>query len=152
MYMEAKKLENCSLKGWREVENPQEVYQESYFAVQQEIELLGEYVIAYGAKRISRISEKHNLDSDKINWFLPHYLSVFFFEQTYEIVAKSSVPIPSEKWLTNLTPKGNLGSASIYVMLEELLYSGKLQKGETIFCIVPESSRFSYGYIHLTVV
>jgi 3-oxoacyl-[acyl-carrier-protein] synthase-3 len=35
MYMGAKKLENGSLKGGREVENPQEVYQESYFAVQQ---------------------------------------------------------------------------------------------------------------------
>jgi hypothetical protein len=36
-------------------------------AVQQEIKLLGEYVIAYGAKGLSRVREKRNLDSDKIN-------------------------------------------------------------------------------------
>ncbi len=29
-------------------------------------------------------------------------------------------------------------------MLEELLNSGKLKKGEKIFLLVPESSRFSY--------
>jgi 3-oxoacyl-[acyl-carrier-protein] synthase-3 len=152
MYGGAKKLENGSLKGWREVENPQEVYQESYFAIQQDIKLLGEHVVAYAGKALSRVREKRNLDSDKINWFLPHYSSEVFRQPVYEIFAKSGVPIPYEKWFTNLTTKGNTGSASMYVMLEELLYSGKLQKGETIFCLVPESSRFSYGYIHLTVV
>lgn len=152
MYMGAKKLEDGSLKGWREVDNPNEVYQEGYFAVQQDVKLLNEYVIPYGGKGLSRVREKRNLDSNKINWFLPHYSSEFFREQTYDIIAKNGVFIPYEKWFTNLTTKGNTGSASIYIMLEELLYSGKLQKGETIFCLVPESSRFSYAYIHLSVV
>ncbi len=152
MYAGAKKLEDDSLKGWREVENPDEVYQESYFAVQQDVKLLGENIIPYGGKGLSRVRAKRNLDSNKINWFLPHYSSEFFQEQTYEEIAKAGVPIPYEKWFTNLKTKGNTGSASIFVMLEELLYSGNLKKGETIFCLVPESSRFSYAYIHLTVV
>lgn len=152
MYMGAKKLEDGSLKGWREVENPDEVYQESYFAVQQDVKLLGEYVVSYAGKALSRVVEKYNLDLSKVNWFLPHYSSNFFQEPLYDEIAKVSVPIPYEKWFTNLTTKGNTGSASIFVMLEELLYSEKLQKGESIFCLVPESSRFSYAYIHLTVV
>lgn len=152
MYMGAKKLEDGTLKGWREVENPDEVYRESYFSVQQDVKLLGEYVMLYGGKGLSIVGKKHNLDSNKINWFLPHFSSEFFREQTYETIAKVGFPIPYEKWFTNLTTKGNTGAASIIVMLEELLYSGKLEKGETIFCLVPESSRFSYGYIHLTVV
>ncbi|MBO1067339.1 MULTISPECIES: beta-ketoacyl-ACP synthase III [Nostocales] len=152
MYMGCKKLEDGSLKGWREVDNPDQVHQESYFAVQQDVKLLGENVISYGGKGLSSVREKRNLDADKISWFLPHYSSEFFREKTHDIIAKAGVPIPYEKWFTNLTTKGNTGSASIYLMLEELLYSGKLQKGETIFCLVPESSRFSYGYIHLTVV
>jgi 3-oxoacyl-[acyl-carrier-protein] synthase-3 len=152
MYAGAKKLEDGSLKGWRNVENPDEFYQEGYLTIQQDVKLLGEHVIAYGGKGLSRVREKRNLDSHKINWFLPHYSSEFFRQSTYDTIAQVGVPIPSEKWFTNLTTKGNTGSASIYMMLEELLYSGKLQKGETIFCLVPESSRFSYGYIHLTVV
>ena len=37
-------------------------------------------------------------------------------------------------------------------MLEELMASGKIERGDTIFCLVPESARFSYAYIHLTAV
>ncbi len=60
--------------------------------------------------------------------------------------------IPLDKWFTNLTYKGNTGSASIFVMLEELVSSGKLEQGDKIFCLVPESARFLYAYMLLTVV
>jgi 3-oxoacyl-[acyl-carrier-protein] synthase-3 len=60
--------------------------------------------------------------------------------------------IPYEKWFSNLTYKGNTGSASIYVMLEELFHSGKLKKGEKLLCFIPESGRFSVAYMLLTVV
>ena len=59
--------------------------------------------------------------------------------------------IPKEKWFTNLATKGNVGSASIYLMVDELFKSGKLKKGERLLLVVPESSRFSYSYCHLTV-
>lgn len=152
MYMGAKKLEDGSLQGWRDVENPEEVWQESYFSVKQDVKLLAENIPLYTGKSLLKAKEKHNLDSDRINWFLPHYSSEFFREQLYEVINSINFPIPYEKWFTNLTTKGNTGSASIFVMMEELLYSGKLQKGETILCFIPESSRFSYAYIHLTVV
>jgi len=57
-----------------------------------------------------------------------------------------------EKWFYNLTKVGNVGSASPLLMLEELLHSGKLKKGERILVMVPESARFSYAYLYLTVV
>src|SRR5262249_23471515 len=50
-----------------------------------------------------------------------------------------------------LASKGNVGSASIFVLLEELLYSGRLEPGQKIFCLVPESGRFLFGYLLLTV-
>ena len=61
-------------------------------------------------------------------------------------------PIPQEKWFTNLTRLGNVGAASVYFMLEELLNSDKIKKGDTILCMVPESARFSYVYAYFTVV
>ena len=60
--------------------------------------------------------------------------------------------IPYEKWFTNLASKGNTGSASIYVMLEELFHSGKLKEGQKLLCFIPESGRFSMAYMLLTVV
>ena len=61
-------------------------------------------------------------------------------------------PVKEERWFSNLTTKGNTGSASFYIMLEELFSSGKLQKGDRILGMVPESGRFSVGWISLTVV
>jgi hypothetical protein len=62
------------------------------------------------------------------------------------------IDIPLERWFLNLSKVGNVGSASPYLMLEELLYSGKLQKGDTLLLSVPESGRFSYSYAFLKVV
>jgi 3-oxoacyl-[acyl-carrier-protein] synthase-3 len=61
------------------------------------------------------------------------------------------IEIPQEKWFLNLTRVGNVGAASILLALEELLHSGKLQKGQQIAFIVPESARFTYANALLTV-
>ena len=37
-------------------------------------------------------------------------------------------------------------------MLEELFHSGRLEKGKRILVMVPESARFTYAYMYLTVV
>ncbi|MCG6535351.1 MAG: hypothetical protein L7F78_11820, partial [Syntrophales bacterium LBB04] len=57
-----------------------------------------------------------------------------------------------EKWFTILAWKGNTGSASIYIILEELFHSDRLQKGQRLLCLIPESGRFSIAYMMLTVV
>ena len=59
--------------------------------------------------------------------------------------------IPEHKWFSNLTEVGNVGSASIYIMLEEIVNSGKLKVGQKLLLMVPESARFSYAYVLLTV-
>ena len=60
--------------------------------------------------------------------------------------------IPDERWFTNLYTKGNTGAASVFIMLEELFNSGKLQTGQKILCMVPESGRFVVSFMWLTVV
>jgi 3-oxoacyl-[acyl-carrier-protein] synthase-3 len=60
--------------------------------------------------------------------------------------------IPAERWFTNLTRKGNTGSASIFVILEELFHSERLKEGQKLLCFIPESGRFSIAYLMLTVV
>jgi 3-oxoacyl-[acyl-carrier-protein] synthase III len=62
------------------------------------------------------------------------------------------LPIPPERWFTNLATRGNTGSASMYLMLDELVRSGRLRRGERVLCFVPESGRFTSAFLHLTVV
>jgi 3-oxoacyl-[acyl-carrier-protein] synthase III len=60
--------------------------------------------------------------------------------------------IPQERWFSNLTRVGNVGSAAIYLMLDELMSSGRLERGQKLLCLVPESARFTVYYMLLTVV
>jgi 3-oxoacyl-[acyl-carrier-protein] synthase-3 len=70
----------------------------------------------------------------------------------YDGLVEAGFEIPYDRWFTNLGSKGNIGSASIYVMLEELVASGRLKTGQRIVCLVPESARMTFGFMHFTVV
>lgn len=152
MYAGAVKNPDGSLKGIRDVDDPDEMWKDSYIALKQDAKLLGDNIIRYGQKGLLVAKDKHNLKSEDIDWFLPHYSSEFFRSQLYDYMAEIGLVIPYEKWFTNLTYKGNTGSASIFVILEELLNSGRISKGDKVFCLVPESARFSYAYMLLTAV
>ena len=59
--------------------------------------------------------------------------------------------VDDDHWFYNLPRIGNVGSVSALAMIDELYHSGKLKKGEHLLVAVPESARFTYGYIYLTV-
>ena len=98
------------------------------------------------------ISQKNKINLEEVTYFCPHISSNYFKEKTYEEMYKFDLGIPWEKWFTNLSYVGNIGSASIFVMLEELLNTGKIKKGDKILCMVPESARFTYAWLQLTAV
>jgi 3-oxoacyl-[acyl-carrier-protein] synthase-3 len=60
--------------------------------------------------------------------------------------------VPPERWFTNLTTKGNMGSASPYIMLDELFWSGRLERGQRVLMYIPESGRFACGFVMLHAV
>lgn len=152
MYAGAVKKDDGSLKGWRELDDPYDAVSEHYFALKQDTRLLEQHIMPKSAEALLTISDKRDFNVDDIDWFLPHYSSDFFRGRLYDCLAENGVEIPYDKWFTNLQEVGNVGSASIYLILESLFYSDKLKKGDKILCYIPESARFSYAYMHLTVV
>ncbi len=66
-------------------------------------------------------------------------------------MVKVGFEIPFEKWYTNLTDVGNVGAASIFIMLSELMHSGELRAGQKVLCYIPESGRFSSSFMLLAV-
>jgi 3-oxoacyl-[acyl-carrier-protein] synthase-3 len=120
--------------------------------VYQDIKLLNENIVKLGVRFFKSVMERHHLRTDEIDWFLPHLSSMLFRRQLYDEMVARDVPIPAEKWFTNLPEKGNTGSASILVALEECINSGKFKPGDQIICGVPESARFTYACMCLTAV
>lgn len=152
MYAGAVKNTDGALLGWQH-ESDLQRNSESVMAVKQDVKLLNEQVIFYTVERpLQTIIKKRALAAEKIDYFLPHYSSLFFREKVQAGLQRAGLDIPFTRWFTNLASKGNTGSASIYIMLDELFRSGKLQRGEALLCYIPESGRFSTAFMHLTVV
>ena len=152
MYAGAVKKEDGSLRGWREVEDPYETVREHYFALKQDARLLEQHIMPKSAEALASICDKRGFDVNEIDYFLPHYSSDFFRSRLYDSLKEKGLEIPYEKWFTNLHEVGNVGSASMYLIMEALFYSGRLKKGNKLLCYIPESARFSYAYMLLTVV
>jgi len=151
MYAGGKK-EKSKLHGYREF-TQEEWLEESLFTIKQDVKLLNENIVDITVQRtLEKILKKKSLAAEEITWFLPHYSSTYFRDEVYESLKKANFEIPMEKWFTNLATCGNTGSASIYIMLEELFHSKKLNKSDKILCYVPESGRFSSSFMLLEVV
>ncbi len=143
--------ENGELIPWRDL-SQQEQMNSSVFTLRQDTRILEKNITRFGAKFLVEVSEKHSFNPSETDYFLPHMSSEFFRKIIQKDSLDHGVEIPEEKWFTNLHKVGNVGSASAFLMLEELYNSGKLKAGEKILIMVPESARFSYAYMHLTVV
>jgi 3-oxoacyl-[acyl-carrier-protein] synthase-3 len=152
MYAGAEKQPDGRLRGWREFE-PREWLEKSVFAIKQDVKQLNEHIMTYTVERgIRDVLALHpSLRPEQIDWYLPHYSSDYFRSRSYESLKRAGFEIPYERWFTNLTTKGNTGSASVYIILDELFHSGRLKVGQRLLCFVPESGRFSTGFMHLTV-
>ncbi|MES1191813.1 MAG: beta-ketoacyl-ACP synthase III [Steroidobacter sp.] len=152
MYAGAVKGADGKVTGWARF-TPAERERHTIMSVRQDVKLLNEYVMYYTVQKpLESIVAKRGLRAEQIDWFLPHYSSKFFRDKVRAHMVKAGVDVPQERWFTNLPYKGNSGSASMYIILDELVRSGKLQTGQRLLCYVPESGRFATGFMHLTVM
>ncbi|TDW50140.1 3-oxoacyl-[acyl-carrier-protein] synthase-3 [Flavobacterium sp. 270] len=150
MYAGGDKLENGDIKPWSDYA-PEQWLNESVFAIKQDVKLLDEFILSKGAESMKDAMDKNNITSDHIDYFIPHVSSNFFVEGLKKGLSEKGIGMADEKWFMNLSRVGNVGSASIYLALEELMNAGNLKKGDRILLSVPESGRFSFAYAYLTV-
>lgn len=145
-------MQDGQLQGWSRFDGA-ERNQRSLMAIKQNVKLLNDNIVKYTVEEtLGRIMARRELSEAAIDYFLPHYSSEFFRERLAVGLANAGLPIPQERWFTNLTRKGNTGAASIFIMLDELFRSGQLRSGQRLLCYVPESGRFSSAFMQLTVV
>lgn len=152
MYAGAEKDLNGELIGWNRFSGEQ-LLAKSVMTIKQDVKLLNENIVKYAVeKTLTKLQSEVELNPAEIDYFLPHISSMYFYHKVLDAFAEMNFDLPESKWFTNLASKGNTGAASIYIMLDELLQTKTLQTGEKILCFVPESGRFSSGYMLLEVV
>jgi 3-oxoacyl-[acyl-carrier-protein] synthase-3 len=152
MYAGAVKNDDGSITPWTRMDRETRD-RTSALAIKQDVKLLNEEVIRYTLeKTLQPIVAKRGLKIEDIDHFLPHYSSNFFRDRVKAGLENIGFPIPQQRWFSNLNQRGNTGAASIYIMIDELVRSGRVERGQRLLCWVPESGRFSAGFIHLTAV
>ena len=158
----ANKLPTCMLLGgnfanngevisWKSLDS-WELTEKSIFVVKQDIKLLKKYVVKCWVDHIELMLFKHAVEANEVRYVIPHVSSMFFYHELLKELKLRNIALGENKWFTNLTWVGNMGSASIFVALEELMRTKPLKKGDEILLLVPESGRFSYGTALLKVV
>jgi 3-oxoacyl-[acyl-carrier-protein] synthase-3 len=152
MYAGGLKIPDGSLTGWRQLNHHTDGELRHIMAVKQDVRLLDRQIIETMQRALVVSIGKHGLKPDAIDWFLPHYSSAYFREKVFQGLREIDFEIGYERWFTNIETMGNTGSASIYIILAELMHSGKIREGDQLLCFIPESGRFSHCFMHLSAV
>jgi len=151
MYAGAEKLPDGRLHGWREYSSTVDAASHCAFTVKQDVRQLNDHVVKYCIERaLPEVLRRRPMKPSDIRWFLPHYSSEYFRDPCHQAIKRVGFDIPQERWFTNLPAVGNVGSASSYLMLEELVRRHAVEPGDKILMFVPESGRFSAAYALIT--
>ena len=149
MFMASELEPNGRLKSWKEF-FPEEIKDRGVLVGKQDIRQLKKHAIKYWVDHIETVLAKHNLNPKEVDYVLPHLSSMLFYDQVNDELIARGIALTKEKWFVNLPSVGNVGSAAIYVALEELMRTKGIKHGQKILLLVPESGRFSYGTVLLT--
>lgn len=121
------------------------------FVLRQDISMLDDLAEA-GIAQFEELVDLGLIDTKHLDHVVCHYSTNVFKDLAFEGIRKRIPNLDTDRWYSNLETRGNTGSASIFIALEEAWHDGRFKPGETILLAVPESGRFSYAFAHLTVV
>lgn len=152
MYFGGIKTPDGNLEGFRIVDDPLELVGRGYLSLAQDVRVLRSNLPKTVRDTFVHCQSKYGLEEDEVDWILPHYSSEGFREPLQKGLKEVGFNLPEDRWFTNLHTKGNTGSASIYIILDEFISSGRAQPGDRVLCFIPESARFTMCFMHLTVV
>lgn len=143
---------NTATKSWWDYPTPAEALADGALSLRQNLGLLP-HLVKVGIDEYERLLAAGRFDPDRLRWLPAHYSSERMKQMVLREMRRRGTHGPAdETWYSNLPRVGNIGCASIYVILEEILARGLVDPGDTMLCMVPESGRFSVSFMHLTAV
>jgi len=121
------------------------------FQLRQDVSMLDDLARA-GIAQFEELVDIGLIDVRHLDHVVCHYSTNAFRDVAFEALRRRIPTLDTDRWFSNLETRGNTGSASIFIALEEAWHSGRFAPGETVLLAVPESGRFSFAFAHLTVV
>ncbi|MBB5916012.1 3-oxoacyl-[acyl-carrier-protein] synthase-3 [Nocardia transvalensis] len=143
---------NDCAKTWGDYATAADAVHDGAMAPRQKLSLLP-HLVDVGIAEYERLIAAERFDPAAVTWFPVHYSSERMKELLLGEFKRRGVRAGRlESWYSNLTRVGNIGSASIYLIIDEMMTEGLISEGDTLLCMVPESGRFIVSFMHLTAV
>lgn len=130
---------------------PRAAHEAGAIALLQDFELLKRVIRAWVGVYLEKVEEGRIVPAE-VDHCLVHYSAKSLRAEIVSLLENTAGMVPQEKWFSVLREKGNVGSASIWLMLDGLMKSGKVEPGQKILCVVPESGRALVGCMMLEAV
>lgn len=130
---------------------PRAAHEAGAIALLQDFELLKRVIRAWVGVYLEKV-EAGRIVPAEVDHCLVHYSAKSLRAEIVSLLEDTAGMIPQEKWFSVLREQGNVGSASIWLMLDGLMKSGRVEKGQKILCVVPESGRALVGFMMLEAV
>ena len=130
---------------------PRAAHAAGAIALLQDFALLKSIIRAWIGVYLDKV-DKGRIDPDAVDCLLCHYSARSLRQEIVDLLIGTKAMIPENKWFTTLPTTGNVGAASIWVMLDAYLKSGSARPGQRILCVVPESGRAMVGFMMMEVV
>ena len=128
MYGGGIKNEEGSLIGWRHLNGDQAAGRMYLMAVKQDIRRLDHNIVGTMKRTLRKPLFRSTVFRPEISTgFCPIIHRLYFKDKFYQGMRDIDFEIPYERWFTNLSTTGNTGAAAIYIIMAELLHSGKLK-------------------------
>jgi 3-oxoacyl-[acyl-carrier-protein] synthase-3 len=143
--------EQGALRYWGDTGDPLEAVAGGAMMLTQDFTVLQDMIPIWVSHYLDLI-ERGYFTVDEVDHLCSHYSSHSLREDAVAALKAAGALIDEEKWFSNLYTKGNTGTASIFIMLEELYRERPLKSGQKILCHVPESGRCVNGLMMLEVV
>ena len=139
-------------KTWGDYPTAAAAAADGALVLRQDLSLLP-HLVKVGVDEYDRLLRLGKFDPSTLTWIPAHYSSERMKTIVMNEFARRGIDGGRpEMWYSNLTSVGNIGSASIYVILDEMMEQGLIKDGDTMLCMVPESGRFAVSFMHLTAV
>ncbi|MBD7919891.1 3-oxoacyl-ACP synthase [Cellulomonas sp. Sa3CUA2] len=135
---------------WQDVAVP-DAQAAGMFVLRQDVGMLDDLAQA-GIAQFEELVDIGLVDVRHLDHVICHYSTNVFRDVAFDALRRRIPSLDTDRWFSNLETRGNTGSASIFIALEEAVRTGRFQPGETVLLAVPESGRFSFAFAQLTVV
>ncbi|HEU0181487.1 MAG TPA: 3-oxoacyl-[acyl-carrier-protein] synthase III C-terminal domain-containing protein, partial [Agromyces mariniharenae] len=107
------------------------------FVIRQDVSMLDELADA-GLKQFEELVDIGLVDVSHLDHVICHYSTNVFRDLAFDGLRRRIPTLDTDRWYSNLETRGNTGSASIFIALEEAWRSGRFAPGETVLLAVPE--------------